>query len=70
MLSTNSYSMSWAAAGNIRALSMPCSSISARRRSRFPNASDLWRKSEMNALRCSSSEPLERVEPVKQHARE
>ena len=58
MLSANSYSMSWAAAGNMSALSMPCSSIRARRRSRLPNASDLWRNSAMNSLRCSSSNPL------------
>ena len=58
MLSANSYSMSWAAAGNMSALSMPCSSISASRRSRLPNASDLWRKSAMNALRSSSVRPF------------
>ena len=48
---------------------MPCSSISARRRSRLPNASAWSRNSATNALRSSSVEALQRVEPVEQHAR-
>ena len=58
MLSANSYSMSCAAAGNMSALSMPCSSINARRRSRSPNASDLLRNSDTNAWRSSSLSPF------------
>lgn len=58
MSSTSSYSMCAAWAGKISALSMPCSSIRASRRSRLPYASDWLRSRAMNASRSSSSRPF------------